>query len=159
MSSWSDNMMEVTASEADVLKLKAFFKNGFCLDAIKPMPPEIANGNGRGDWVDENWGTSWVGTGYFSNNPDEVVVNAPFEPKMSFLTNYLPPVEALEELTRQFPDISIKLRWYNPEFDEAGEISISKGASVRSYTGEIEEVRKIAKEIHGDDFFDDEDEE
>jgi hypothetical protein len=155
MSSWSDNMMEVTASEADILKLKAFFKNGFCLDAIKPMPPEIANGSGRYDWAHENWGTTWVGT-YISNSPDEVVVNDPFEPKMSFLSNYLPPVEALEELTRQFTEISIKLRWYSREFSEAGEIHISKGASVRSYTGEEEEVRKIAKEIHGDDWFDDE---
>ena len=53
MSSWSKNIMEVTASDADLLKLKVFFKNGFCLDAIKPMPPEIANDGSWGVWMDE----------------------------------------------------------------------------------------------------------
>jgi hypothetical protein len=70
------------------------------------------------------------------------------------------------QVVRTHPHVSMSTDMKNTVFDaqkfeprSVGEVCISKGASVRSYTGELEEVRKIAKEIHGDDFFDDEDKE
>lgn len=154
MSSACANMMEVKASDADLLKLKTLFKNGFCLDAIKPMPPEIASGNDRREWLRQYWGT---GGDVFQSGDEKM---DPFEPTITFYTKWTPPIEALKELTRQFSEISIKFNYYNHECEEAGQYHIEKGiATGRYYIQEHEEVRKIAKEIHGDDFFDDEDEE
>jgi hypothetical protein len=154
MSSWTENIMEVTASEADLLKLKAFFKNGFCLDAIKPEPPEIASGSKWRNWRKENWGTDREVTRDIYNSGDEKM--DPFEAKMTFYTNYMSPYKALEELTKKFPDISIKLNWYSREFRSVGEACISKGVTAESWTEKYDEVKKIAKEIHEDDWDEDE---
>ena len=104
MSCWSKNIMEVTASDADLLELKALFKNGFCLDAIKPIPPELANDGSWGVWMGENWGTN-------RDVYEQDEGKDPFKPKMTFWTNYTPPLEALEERTRPFPEISINVNW------------------------------------------------
>jgi hypothetical protein len=149
MSSWSKNIMEVTASEADLLKLKALFAKGFSLEAIKPMPPELANNGRWGEWRCENWGTN-------RDVYEQDEGKDPFKPKMTFWTNYTPPLEALEELTRQFPDISINLNWYNRECLEAGQYHIAKGITAGGATDKYEEVKKLAKEIHGDDWDEDE---
>ena len=149
MSSWTENIMEVTASDADLMKLKKLFQNGFCLDAIKPMPPELPNDGRWGEWRCENWGTN-------REVYEQVKGKDPFESKMTFWTSYTAPLEALEELTRQFPDISIKLNWYSKEFRSAGEACISNGVTVESWTEEYDEVKKIAKEIHDDDWDEDE---
>jgi hypothetical protein len=147
MSSLFENIMQVTASQADFIKLKALFEKGFSLQTIKPIPSGVDN---ECEWGMDNWGTD---QDVCLSRDDEVL---PFELEMFFWTNISPPKEALEELSRLFPEISIKLNFYNREYKIAGEYVFVKGICSGAETEDPEEVKKLAKEIHDDDWDEDE---
>ena len=99
------------------------------------------------DWRVQNWGTKWNCYQIFDENWEN-------DNEIEFQTAWSNPLPILQELSRQFPEVKIEVRYYDEDF----------GSNVGEYTllcGEVQELNiprditeglRLAIDISGDDY-------
>jgi hypothetical protein len=151
MPNWCNNILTIREPSTELVEyLKT---EGFSFDKIKPMPPELKEGDGWYDWTVENWGTKWD----LDENP---LMPDSFQDKeilFGFDTAWSPPMGAIEALSEKFPDDHFLLQYLEMGMGFCGEASFSDGAFIDNQSSEDKEVAKFAEEIFG--YEDQEDEE
>jgi len=151
MPNWCNNILTVSEPSAELVKYLQ--EEGFSFDKIKPMPPELKEGDGWYDWAVENWGTKWD----LDENPflfDSISEN---EISFWFDTAWSPPMGVIEALSEKFYKDHFVLQYLEMGMGFCGEASFSDGSVVDNQSSEEKEVAKFAKEIFG--YEDQEDEE
>ena len=151
MPNWCNNILTVSEPSAELVKYLQ--EEGFSFDKIKPMPPELKEGDGWYDWAVENWGTKWD----LNENPflfDSISEN---EISFWFDTAWSPPMGVIEALSEKFYKDHFVLQYLEMGMGFCGEASFSDGYVVDNQSSEEKEVAKFAKEIFG--YEDQEDEE
>ena len=151
MPNWCNNILTISEPSAELVKYLQ--EEGFSFDKIKPMPPELKEGDGWYDWAVENWGTKWD----LNENPflfDSISEN---EISFWFDTAWSPPMGVIEALSEKFYKDHFVLQYLEMGMSFCGEASFSDGSVVDNQSGEEKEVAKFAKEIFG--YEDQEDEE
>jgi hypothetical protein len=151
MPNWCNNILTVSEPSAELVKYLQ--EEGFSFDKIKPMPPELKEGDGWYDWAVENWGTKWD----LDENP--LLPDSLQEKEISFWfsTAWSPPMGVIEALSEKFPNDHFLLQYLEMGMGFCGEACFSDGSIVDNQSGEEKEVAKFAKEIFG--YEDPEDEE
>ena len=151
MPNWCNNILTISEPSAELVKYLQ--EEGFSFDKIKPMPPELKEGDGWYDWAVENWGTKWD----LNENPflfDSISEN---EISFWFDTAWSPPMGVIEALSEKFYKDHFVLQYLEMGMGFCGEASFSDGSVVDNQSSEEKEVAKFAKEIFG--YEDQEDEE
>jgi hypothetical protein len=151
MPNWCNNIL--TISEPSTELVEYLKTEGFSFDKIKPMPPELKEGDGWYDWAVENWGTKWD----LDENP---LLPDSFQDKeilFDFDTAWSPPMGVINALSEKFPDDHFVLQYLEMGMGFCGEASFSDGAFIDNQSSEDKEVAKFAEEIFG--YEDQEDEE
>jgi hypothetical protein len=151
MPNWCNNIL--TISEPSTELVEYLKTEGFSFDKIKPMPPELKEGDGWYDWAVENWGTKWD----LDENP---LLPDSFQDKeilFDFDTAWSPPMGVINALSEKFPDDHFVLQYLETGMGFCGEASFSDGAFIDNQSSEDKEVAKFAEEIFG--YEDQEDEE
>ena len=151
MPNWCNNILTISEPSAELVKYLQ--EEGFSFDKIKPMPPELKEGDGWYYWAVENWGTKWD----LNENPflfDSISEN---EISFWFDTAWSPPMGVIEALSEKFYKDHFVLQYLEMGMGFCGEASFSDGSVVDNQSSEEKEVAKFAKEIFG--YEDQEDEE
>jgi len=151
MPNWCNNILTISEPSTELV---GYLKTeGFSFDKIKPMPPELKEGDGWYDWAVENWGTKWD----LDENP---LMPDSFQDKeilFGFDTAWSPPMGVINALSEKFPDDHFVLQYLEMGMGFCGEASFSDGAFIDNQSSEDKEVAKFAEEIFG--YEDQEDEE
>lgn len=151
MPNWCNNILTVSEPSAELVKYLQ--EEGFSFDKIKPMPPELKEGDGWYDWAVENWGTKWD----LDENPFDFDSISENEISFWFDTAWSPPMGVIEALSEKFYKDHFVLQYLEMGMGFCGEASFSDGSVVDNQSSEEKEVAKFAKEIFG--YEDQEDEE
>jgi hypothetical protein len=151
MPNWCNNILTVSEPSAELVKYLQ--EEGFSFDKIKPMPPELKEGDGWYDWAVENWGTKWD----LDENPFDFDSTPENEISFWFDTAWSPPMGVIEALSEKFYKDHFVLQYLEMGMGFCGEASFSDGSVVDNQSSEEKEVAKFAKEIFG--YEDQEDEE
>jgi hypothetical protein len=101
-------------------------------DFSKPIAERLQfNGDNWYDWNVRNWGTKWdVGVSHKEEYPEtEIMDETDLSIAYRFNTAWSPPIPAIEELSRQYPNITMKLS-YEEETGWGGEIEFNNGETI-----------------------------
>jgi hypothetical protein len=136
--------------------LKQTMEKGYSFENFIPMPVEELNN--WYEWSIKNWGTKWdldpngVGASFYEDDAHKL-----YEQYYCFSTAWSPCVLAVQEMSKQFPDLDITHRYYEEGVLFAGEVSFSKGEIVEesfldgSKVG-IKSFRKYLEDIIGNEY-------
>jgi len=144
MPNWCDNILTISEPSAELTNYLK--EEGFFFDKIKPMPPELKEGDGWYDWAVYNWGTKWD----LDGNP---LMPDSFQDKkiiFSFDTAWSPPMGVICALSEKFPEDHFVLQYLETGMCFGGEAHFSDGSCDDNQFGDYgEEYRKFAKEVFG----------
>jgi hypothetical protein len=142
MPNWCNNILTISEPSAE---LAEYLKTeGFSFDKIKPMPPELKEGDGWYDWAVENWGTKWD----LDENP--VLPDSFQEKEISFCfsTAWSPPIGAIDALSEKFPDDHFLLQYLEMGMGFCGEARVHDGSVIEDSLDENQEsMMNFAKEV------------
>lgn len=97
------------------------------------------------DWCVQNWGTKW------NNAPDEPMVDEK-DGLICFLTAWSAPTPIIEELSRQYPDLTLSISWADEDIGQnVGQIVYRNGECTYGYEPEPGSVEalELACDIQG----------
>ena len=152
MPNWCNNILTISEPSAELVKYLQ--EEGFSFDKIKPMPPELKEGDGWYDWAVENWGTKWDIDEEFMNVSDDINDK---EICFGFDTAWSPPMGVIESLSEKFPEDHFLLQYLEMGVGFGGEARFSDGSCVDSEFGDDnEEYAKFAQELFGHEPYEDE---
>ncbi len=72
------------------------------------------------DWRVSNWGTKWDVTAELTDETDESLV-------YDFPTAWSPPISWLKKVSRDYPKLSFRLKYDEPNMEVVGVIIVEKG--------------------------------
>ena len=161
MPNWCLNNLSVTGSKAGITLFRKWLgEDGFTLQKIKPMPAELEKTTapnphpgskeskalvekyGSDNWYDwnvKNWGTKWDVEAEINDDDGLCMI--------SFDSAWSPPIDAIAELSKQFPKLHFSLKYFEPGCVFAGEANCKAGkVNDNFYEGtDNEEYREIAE--------------
>jgi hypothetical protein len=151
MPNWCNNILTISEPSAE---LAEYLKTeGFSFDKIKPMQPELKEGDGWYDWAVENWGTKWD----LDENPLFPDSFQEKEISFCFSTAWSPPMGAIEALSEKFPDDHFLLQYLEMGMGFYGEARVHDGSVIEDSLDENQEsMMNFAKEVFGYEFDDEE---
>jgi hypothetical protein len=101
------------------------------------------------DWSRNNWGTKW--NAYTQSNVEIIDTNSGcVEARISFQTAWFCPLPVIEELSKQFLDVHIEIKWADEDFgSNVGKIVIYCGMTEIFYTpnDKSKEAYELAFEV------------
>ena len=144
MPNWSSNTIRITGKKEEIDRLEAFVKSEtseFDFERIIPMPVELKgttspNNNknkqsallkekyGADNWYDWsiiNWGTKW--------NANYVSKSRKGSLMYELDTAWSPPLPVITELAKEFPELTISIKYYECGMGFSGEYKV-KGREV-----------------------------
>jgi hypothetical protein len=150
MPNWCNNILTIQNPSTELVEyLKT---EGFSFDKIKPMPPELKEGDGWYDWAVENWGTKWD----LDENP---LMADCFEEKeicFGFDTAWSPPMGVIETLSEKFPEDHFLLQYLEMGVGFGGKANFFDGLCIDNEFGDDnEEYAKFAEEVFGHEPYED----
>jgi len=143
MPNWSTNKMTVKGNDVALAKFASRMKGEFSLEKVLPTPPKLLEGNpdaNKGNppewynWRLQHWGTKWD----LRNAEGEVAANRGAKLALDesgkaytceFDTAWHPPLVALENLSKQIPDLEIHLSYYDDMMNFTGKANFLNGES------------------------------
>ena len=129
MPNWNMNDLEVSGSQADILKFKQQAKSrdsdgkamAISLNKFIPMPKDY-NKDGRWyEWSCKNWGTKWDAVSPM------LAVNKPRLLVYVFDTAWSPPIVWLGKVSKLYPNLYFKLKYDEPSMGFYGLASAHNG--------------------------------
>ena len=101
-------------------------KSDLSLNALYPMPAELVGTDGLDErpnwrsWRYENWGTKWDAAG-------KLVAEFEDSLEYSFRTAWNPPIEWLEKVSKDYPELQFTLRYVEESDDFTGIAKAKRG--------------------------------
>ncbi len=145
MPNWCQNQLTVNGATPE---FRAWLEGGFSFQRMNPVT--------SADSLTQcsAWGTKWD----LDENDQRESASELLEIGTAFFdTAWSPPLGALTALSAMFPDDTLVLEYHEPGMGFAGRALFEAGACDDESTEETAEVSRIAREVFGWDF-DDEDE-
>jgi len=153
MPNWCQNHLTVIGATPE---FRAWLKDGFSFQRMNPVSPTENQDDPHGDstidsWRKLNdyhsaWGTKWD----LDGNEQRQVANELLEIGTAFFdTAWSPPMQAIEALSRKFPDVAFQLHYCELGMFFAGTAMFQDGDCHDDYLQETAGVMKIASEIFG----------
>jgi hypothetical protein len=116
MPNWCNNSIEI---EGPVEKIAALWteastagEHNALLNAMRPMPKELLEGEAWYGWRVENWGTKWdidmQGLEFVDNEQGRARITGWFDSAWS------PPVDAFQSYSNENPDVMMELKYFEP---------------------------------------------
>lgn len=100
------------------------------------------------DWRLKRWGTKW------NNEPEDLMVNEK-DASLRFLTAWSAPIPIVEELSRQYPELTLSISWADEDLGQnVGQATFQNGELTYEYMPEpgSREALELACDIQGTPF-------
>ena len=158
MPNWCQNQLTVTGATPE---FRAWLENeGFSFE--KMNPPSKPRRSNRTDWdgwamLERHytaWGTKWD---LDDHEQREVASDLLDHGNAFFDTAWSPPIEAIEALSRKFPDDTLILDYLEPGMFFAGRATFTAGECCDECTQEKAELIRIARDVFDEDWQDEDD--
>lgn len=154
MPNWNQNKLTITHM-TDELREWLAADGGLSFERIKPTPPEMLNDESHSwyDWRVENWGTKWdlIMPERGRAAADELLACG----ETFFDTAWAPPIPAIAELSRLFPDSGFRLDYYECGHFFAGSCEFDGGSYSDVELEDDDEIKAFARSVFDEEFDDD----
>ena len=114
MPNWNSNDITINGPKEKIRALwaAAQAEGSGLLNAMKPMPKELLEGDGWYDWAVTNWGTKWD----VSSEGLQLILN---EDGTATITGYAdsawsPPLEAFQAYANANEDVYLEIKYFEP---------------------------------------------
>lgn len=151
MPNWCSNMVEVSATEKEIKRLKKAIDQGNkakaekgLLNALVPQP-KFENDSDWYDWNVSNWGTKWEVSMVSVNDEDKTSL------ALTFDTAWGPAVQAFQTWAEADPDRDFTYKYFEPGMGFVGTAGPGYDDCI-THDQDSDEYRRIAEEEWGEDF-------
>lgn len=157
MPNWCENRLEVYAN--DLSSIKAIFdkvlifdeqEKNYCVDfnLLIPMPESLYASMAWYDWRCKHWGTKWNADTQYFDNDSLLYLHKNLSFSVDFNTAWNPPIAWISKLIDTFPNVSIKLTYFEPGCLFGGiKSSNPLDSCYYEYPESVEEMFKIGAEF------------
>jgi hypothetical protein len=148
MPNWCYNRVELRHSTPELME---WLREGFSFERMNPAKVLESTGDeARDSWLlvqsqIDAWGTKWDLTEKEQQDVADLLKEGEFA---YFATAWTPPLKALEELSRRFPQSEFEIHYYEPGNMFAGRAVFSEGLGENEYEGsDWEAIKQIGWDI------------
>ena len=122
MPNWCNNSVTITGPAERITALWTRASGGAegaaLLNAMRPMPEELSEGEAWYSWRVENWGTKWdidmQGLEFEEFSDGTAAISGWFDSAWS------PPVDAFQAYSNENPDVDMELKYFEPGMSFVG---------------------------------------
>jgi len=138
MPNWCENKLTVLGPSEDVLKCKDAVYPYFDFNVYVPEPEDIKTKDVRQifDWRYLNWGTKWI-----ANNVK--IENQRHGFSIYFETAWTPPRPVIFPVSAKFPNLRIKLKYWETGVGFRGFDVFCNGRAIKSFYEEYDAYKSI----------------
>jgi hypothetical protein len=150
MPNWNQNKLSVSHRTDELLEWLAD-PRGLSFERIKPLP--ALPDQQVNDWCCTHWGTKWDLTPEQARAAgDELLLHG----ETFFETAWSPPIEAIAELSRLFPESGFRLDYYEGGCWFAGSCEFDGGHYSEVILEVDDEIKDFARDVFDEEFDDEE---
>jgi hypothetical protein len=145
MPNWCNNSVTITGPAERIAALwtraSAGAEGTALLNAMRPMPAELLEGEAWYGWRVENWGTKWdidvQGLEFAEFSDGTATISGWFDSAWS------PPLDAFQAYSNENPDVDMELKYFEPGMSFVG---VWDSAGGDAYWDKLEELLETTAE-------------
>lgn len=149
MPNWCQNHLTVTGATPE---FSAWLADGFSFQRMNPVsPPASRYDSAIASWRSINiYSNAWGTKCDLDDNEQRQIAHELLENGAAFFdTAWSPPIQAIEELSKQFPEVAFHLHYCELGMFFAGTATLKAGECHDEFNEEKASVMKIACDIFG----------